>query len=115
MSYFIDPIKKHFADFKGRATRKQFWLFTLFDFIVWCLLGFVFSFFGQIGNILYFVCVVALLIPFMSIGCRRLRDAGFSPWWILLGVLPLVLAFLFGWLLGIGSLVLLIMCLFPSK
>ena len=29
--YFIDVIKHHYADFIGKATRKEYWLFILWD------------------------------------------------------------------------------------
>lgn len=28
--YFLDVLTHHYVDFKGRATRKQFWLWVLF-------------------------------------------------------------------------------------
>ena len=40
MHYFIDPIKKY-AVFKGRASRKEFWMFLLFYFVFSLLLGFI--------------------------------------------------------------------------
>ena len=47
---------------------------------------------------------LALIIPQVSIQIRRLRDAGLTPWWILIGFLP--------W---IGALALLILLCLPSR
>ena len=103
-TYFIDPIKNHYVDFKGRATRKQFWLFVLWSFIVFLVLGIVLGFLNDTGDIIYTVCQLVVLLPSLAIAARRLRDGGFSPWWLLIGVVPFI-----GWI------VLLIMYLLPSK
>ena len=100
--YFIDPIKNHYIDFGGKATRTQFWLFVLFSFLVFFVLSIVLSFLGQVGDIIYWLCNLAVLLPSIAIAARRLRDAGFSPWWLLLA------------LTGIGAIVLLIFYVLPS-
>ena len=103
-TYFIDPIKNHYMDFSGKATRTQFWLFVLFNFLVFLVLSIVLSFFGKAGNMIYFLCQLAIFLPSLSIAARRLRDGGFSPWLLLLLILPVV-----GWL------VLFVLYLLPSK
>ena len=102
--YFIDPIKNHYIDFAGKATRKQFWLFVLFNFLVFLVLSIILGFFGKAGDILYFVCQLAVLLPSLGIAARRLRDGGFSPWLLLIGLIPVL-----GWI------VLLVLYLMPSK
>ncbi|MBP5429550.1 MAG: DUF805 domain-containing protein [Elusimicrobiaceae bacterium] len=101
--YFIDPIKNHYLDFAGKATRTQYWLWVLFSFLVFLVLSIVLGFFGKVGDVTYFICQLAVLLPAIAIGARRLRDAGFSPWWLLLA------------LTGIGCIVLLVFFLLPSK
>ncbi len=103
-TYFIDPIKNHYLDFAGKATRKQFWLFVLFNFLVFLVLSIILGFFGKAGDILYFVCQLAVLLPSLGIAARRLRDGGFSPWLLLIGLIPVL-----GWI------VLLVLYLMPSK
>ena len=102
-TYFIDPIKNHYMDFSGKATRTQFWLFVLFSFVIFLVLGKVLGLLGGVGSIIYTLCVLAVLLPSLGIAGRRLRDAGFSPLWLLLA------------LTGIGVLVLLVFSLLPSK
>ncbi|MBO7190688.1 MAG: DUF805 domain-containing protein [Elusimicrobiaceae bacterium] len=103
-TYFVDVLKKHYIDFSGRATRTQFWMFVLFEIVVAILLGIVLSFIGDIGAVIAKICGLALLLPSLGIGARRLRDGGFSPWWLLLEFVPVV-----------GNIVLLVMWLLPSK
>lgn len=106
-TYLVDPIVKHYVDFKGRATRKQFWLFTLFLILIMFILGIILGIAGvaqaAAGNI-SMIIQIALFLPSLAIAIRRLRDAGFSPWWILIGLIPLL-----GWF------VLFVFYCFPSK
>ncbi len=99
-TYLVDPIKNHYVDFKGRATRKQYWLYVLF---VWVILW-VIGLFGDVGAKISGICSLAVLLPSLAIAARRLRDGGFSPWLLLLGLIPVI-----GWI------VLLILYCLPSK
>jgi len=106
-TYFLDVIKNHYIDFAGRATRKQFWLFVLFYVIIAIVLAFLAQMGGTVGSlfkVVYYVYALALLLPHIAISARRLHDAGFSAWWLLLYFLP-----------ALGVLVLLVFFLLPSK
>lgn len=105
-TYFIDVIKNHYCDFSGKATRTQFWLFALINFIVGLVLGIVCGMFlkEQTANMISIIYNLALLLPCLGIAARRLRDGGFSPWLLLLGFIPVI-----GWI------VLLILYIMPSK
>lgn len=103
-TYFLDVIKNHYFDFAGKADRKQFWLYVLFYFITFLILGIVLGFFGKVGNVIYYVCSLALLLPSLGIAARRLRDGGFTPWLLLLALIPVI-----------GAIILLVLYLLPSK
>ena len=96
-TYFLDIITKHFFDFSGKEGRKVYWLFVLNCFIVSFILG-------LISSTISYIFSLIILLPSLGILVRRLRDAGFSPWWALLLLVP-----------GIGGIILLIMACFPSK
>ena len=106
-TYLLDPIIKHYVDFKGRATRKQFWLYTLFIFLVMFILGIIFGIAGVADTAagkISFIIELAILLPSLAIAARRLRDGGFSPWLLLIGLIPVI-----------GLLVLLVFYCLPSK
>ena len=87
LNWFIDPIKNHYADFNGRATRKEFWMFVLIYFIIYAaimLLGL---------DLIAALFSLALLVPSLAIGARRLHDTGMSGWWQAVGLVPVI-----GWL-----------------
>lgn len=104
--YFIDVIKNHYFDFSGRATRTQFWLFVLISWLVSLVLGIVCAMFlkEQTASIISGLYTLALLLPGLGIAARRLRDGGFSPWLLLIGLIPVI-----GWI------ILIILYIMPSK
>ena len=88
LQYFIDPIQKHYVDFAGRATRKQYWMFVLFSVIISIVLGIVDAVIGK--QVLSLIYSLAVLLPSLAIAVRRLNDVGKSPWWLLIALIPLV-------------------------
>ncbi len=87
MEYFIGALKKY-ADFKGRARRKEYWMFTLIYVILYAVLTGV----GIAAGLEFLTVIFALgmLVPSISIGARRLHDTGRSGWWQLLNLIPLL-------------------------
>jgi uncharacterized membrane protein YhaH (DUF805 family) len=94
MYWFIKCLKKY-ADFSGRARRKEFWMFFLFYFIfaivlsiIDGLLGWGFAD-GTVG-ILYLLFALAIMLPYLAVTVRRLHDTGRSGWWYFIMLIPLV-------------------------
>lgn len=98
-AYYLDVFTKHYFDFVGRATRTQFWIFVLINLLVMWILGMILG-----HGLIYKVIDLLILIPCIAIGVRRLRDAGFSPWWMLIGLVPVI-----------GFIVLIVLWCFPTK
>jgi len=76
-------ITRQYVDFIGKATRSEFWWFILFLFVVQALLG-------MVSHTIAAVFALLTLLPYFAVGTRRLRDTGRSPWWWLIGLVPLV-------------------------
>ncbi len=94
MKWYLQVLRKY-ADFKGRARRKEYWMFVLFNFI--------FSIFAMIlDNILgtamegvgyglfYILYALAVFIPSLAVSVRRLHDVGKSGWMLLVGLIPII-------------------------
>lgn len=89
---FVDAIKSVFTQyvgFNGRARRSEFWYFFLFNFIVSFVLSLLAQFVGFF-SILGTIWSLAVLLPGLAVGVRRLHDIGKAWPWILIGFIPLV-------------------------
>ncbi|HEY1437655.1 MAG TPA: DUF805 domain-containing protein [Casimicrobiaceae bacterium] len=97
MNWYLQALKKY-ADFSGRARRREYWFFVLFNIIISVVLtgcdvlvG-TYSAAASIG-ILSGIYTLAVLIPGIAVTVRRLHDTGRSGWWILIVLVPIV-----GWI-----------------
>lgn len=86
---FTDAIKiclNKYADFKGRATRAEYWWFFLFTFLA----GAVVSWIPYVGEYLGGIVSLALIIPSLAVAWRRLHDMGKAGGWYFICLIPLV-------------------------
>jgi len=88
MHWFLDPIQNHYVDFQGRATRQEYWMFLLFSVLVGIAVGIVDGMLGTMFLVGLFQ--LAILLPSIAIGVRRLHDLNKSGWWLLLSFVPLI-------------------------
>ena len=108
MNWYLDVLKKY-AVFSGRARRKEYWMFFLFNLIITVVLILIDSLMGtfspQAGlGLLSGLYSLAVLIPSIAVTVRRLHDTGRSGWWILIGLIPII-----------GTIVLLIFMVLDSQ
>ncbi len=82
MKWYLKVLKQY-ADFTGRANRKEYWFFVLFNFIAYFVLYFI----SEYIAILY---SLAVLLPGIAVGVRRLHDIGKSGWMMFIGLIPLI-------------------------
>ena len=95
---FSDSIRLGFSrytDFVNRSSRAEFWWWFLFVNVSALLAGFVDAWLGTtvflwerglVGGIFS----IGVLIPTLSVGCRRMHDANRSGWWLLLYMVPIL-------------------------
>ncbi len=70
-----------YADFDGRASRNEFWWFALFVTLVSAALS-------TLGDTPATIFLIAVLLPLLAAGARRLHDVDKSAWWLLFGLVP---------------------------
>lgn len=88
MNHYLDVLKKY-AVFNGRARRKEYWMFVLFNVIVSFVLGFVDGLIGLNGILAGAYCL-GVFVPSLAVGIRRLHDTGRSGWWLLISLVPCI-------------------------
>ena len=93
MEWMLLPLKRY-AQFKGRSRRKEFWMFFLLQVILLIAAmvadGLIFGVSAESTGPVGLVLAIALLIPGLAVGVRRLHDISKSGWWVLIALIPLI-------------------------
>ena len=89
MNYYISVLQ-NYATFSGRARRKEYWMFFLFNMIFSFIFGFICGLIGvpELANLYTLV----VLLPSIAVAVRRMHDVGKSGWFILIPIYNLILA-----------------------
>nr|WP_255775647.1 DUF805 domain-containing protein [Microbulbifer sediminum] len=108
MNWYLAVLRKY-AVFRGRARRKEYWYFVLFNILISLVLGAVDSATGNFHpetglGVVSGIYGLLVLIPSIAVTVRRLHDTGRSGWWFLLALIPVL-----------GTIVLLVFMLLDSE
>lgn len=122
MKDYVNAITRNYANFSGRARRREYWMFTLINTVILILLQIpllgVTAALGATSEtgappalggatlvfaLLLLLYVLAVLVPSIAVTVRRLHDSGKTGWLYLLNLIPL------------GSLVVLVFCVMDSE
>lgn len=92
---FIESVKtvlSKYAVFNGRARRSEYWWFFLFNCLVIMIFSIIGAYIFGTGSNNYLVSAwnIAVFLPSLGVGMRRMHDIGKSGWWILIGLIPIV-------------------------
>ena len=107
MNWYLEVLKKY-AVFSGRARRKEYWFFVLFNIIIGLALTFIdfstglYDVESEIG-LLSSLYSLAVLVPSIAVTIRRLHDTSRTGWWFLIAFVPII-----------GVIVLLVFMVFDS-
>ena len=83
MEWYLKVVKENYANFDGRARRKEYWMFVLFNVIISTILS-------MIEPTVYLIYVLAILVPSIAVGVRRLHDVGKSGWFMFIALVPII-------------------------
>lgn len=101
MTGMITPLRRY-ADFQGRSSRSEYWMFVLFQMLLYVIPvtlmigglapggadhskpGFAFT----LGMFFIFLLVIGLFIPNLAVQVRRLHDQDKSGWLLLISLIP---------------------------
>jgi uncharacterized membrane protein YhaH (DUF805 family) len=90
MNWYLEVLKKY-AVVSGRARRSEYWYFVLFNLIILIILTIID--YAINSAILSTIYNLAVLIPSIAVGVRRLHDTNRTGWWLLIGLIPII-----GWI-----------------
>lgn len=96
--WMIEPLRKY-ANFTGRARRKEYWWFQLFVTLLIVVLSIIDGMVmmgaermmetGGFGPLVG-IAALGLILPSIGVSVRRLHDRDKSGWFILVGLIPLI-------------------------
>jgi uncharacterized membrane protein YhaH (DUF805 family) len=94
MNWYIEAVKKY-SVFTGRARRKEYWYFTLFNIVIIIPLTLIDMMTGTFSNeanmgLFSGVFILAILIPSIAVSIRRLHDTNRTGWWMLISFIPIL-------------------------
>ena len=107
MNWYLKCLQ-NYANFNGRARRKEYWFFVLFNVIFAVVAAIIDNVLGLASKDLgygpiYGLYALAMFIPGLAVSIRRLHDIGKSGWYFLLAFIPCV-----------GGIILLVFALTPG-
>jgi uncharacterized membrane protein YhaH (DUF805 family) len=93
MDWYL-KVLKNYVGFEGRARRKEYWMYSLINLLVYIALAIVEAMTGMVGDsgmgMLTLLYSLAVLIPGLAVSFRRLHDIDKSAWWLLIAFVPLI-------------------------
>lgn len=111
LGWWKKVVFENYANFNGRARRAEYWYFALANVVIlipFYILGFAgaameSTLLSGLGFGVYFLAALALFVPSLAVGVRRLHDIGKSGWLYLLAFVPLVNIILLVWFFTDGN------------
>ena len=97
MNDFVDLLQHRYAEFSGRARRREYWMFVLFSVLTYlaaCMAGGLVDVVLNTEGVIMALALVGvwlgLIVPSIAVAIRRLHDTGHSGWMFLLAFVPVV-------------------------
>jgi uncharacterized membrane protein YhaH (DUF805 family) len=94
MNWYLKALK-NYVGFSGRARRKEYWMFILFNAIFSCaaiMLDYIFgtAFGGIWFGLFYILYYLAVFLPALAVLIRRLHDIEKSGWFMFISLVPVI-------------------------
>ncbi|WP_040278916.1 DUF805 domain-containing protein [Psychroserpens damuponensis] len=96
MKWYLKVVRDNYANFNGRARRKEYWMFVLFNMIFayggMIILGLLAAALeSPFILLIVYIYLFAVMIPSIAVAVRRMHDVGKSGWYILIPIYSLIL------------------------
>tara|TARA_B100001769_G_scaffold261438_1_gene242883 strand:+ start:515 stop:889 length:375 start_codon:yes stop_codon:yes gene_type:complete len=98
MEWYLNVMRENYANFNGRARRKEYWMFTLFYTLLVMACAFALALLVATGAYMLTLLVAVMsiaailvhVVPSLAVTVRRLHDVGQSGWFLLLALVPYI-------------------------
>lgn len=90
--WYMEALNKY-VEFSGRSRRKELWTFVLVNLVISISLSVLDAIIGMGIGFIGTLFSLAIFLPSIAVGVRRLHDIGKEGWWLLVGLIPLI-----GWI-----------------
>ena len=88
--YYVNVIFDNFSNFNGKATRREYWMFVLYNAMVITALSILDLLLFKDGrSIILSIYEIVVLVPTLAISVRRMHDIEKSGWTLLWGIIPI--------------------------
>ena len=95
MNWYLKVLKQY-SDFNGRARRKEYWMFLLFNVLIVFAIGLIEGLFDLSAttdeSVLGGIYQLAVFIPSLAVGMRRMHDVGKPGWYVFIPIYNLILS-----------------------
>lgn len=97
MNWYV-KVLKNYTNFTGRSRRKEYWMFVLINTVISIILKVLDEVFGlkygglEDNGVLETIYSLAVIVPYLAVGVRRMHDVGKSGWYLLIPIYNLILA-----------------------
>ncbi len=95
MEWYV-KVLKNYAEFTGRASRQEYWMFFLFNILISIGLNILGGVLSRIlktdQTILSNIYSLAVLVPGVAVAIRRMHDTGRNGWWCIVPIAGLIFA-----------------------
>ncbi|KAF2080463.1 DUF805 domain-containing protein [Flavobacterium sharifuzzamanii] len=94
LEMYKNTLLNNYANFKGRARRKEYWMFGPLSILIYfglIVLGFI-PIIGTVFLILAGIFILGIMVPLFAVAVRRMHDVGKSGWYMFIPLYSLILA-----------------------
>jgi uncharacterized membrane protein YhaH (DUF805 family) len=91
IDHMFAPLR-NYATFQGRARRADFWWFVLFYIVAVIVLSMIGQAIGGPAQFLVVLFYLAVIVPYIAAGVRRMHDTNRSGWWLLVPIANIIFA-----------------------
>jgi uncharacterized membrane protein YhaH (DUF805 family) len=94
LEMYKNIVLNNYANFEGRARRKEYWMFGLLNILIFFALSILslIPYLGIIFSILWGIFMLGILVPSIAVAIRRMHDVGKSGWYMFIPIYSLILA-----------------------